>query len=84
MRKTFLSMGEPCPWFTARSTLNVTVLGKIRTSEAIPSDLLTNHPVLTAVAGSTYLLAENPKKPSQKSLVRRVCEQGFSSGAEGS
>jgi len=24
MRKTLLSMGEPCPWFTARSTLNPT------------------------------------------------------------
>ena len=24
MRKAFLSMGEPCPWFTARSTLNPT------------------------------------------------------------
>jgi hypothetical protein len=112
MRKTFLSLGEPCPWFTARSTPNPTaldalpslpltdsptpkrealratgmdharsslgkVLGKIRTSEAIPSHSLTNYPVLTAVAGSTYSLAENPTKPSEKALFAGFANKAF-------
>ncbi len=52
-------------------------LGKIGTSEAIPSHSLTHSPTPTAVAGSTHWLAENPAKPNEKALFAGFANKAF-------